>query len=324
MLSTPHAPACDLTISIGTLGSFDTLQSCLDSIRQEDAPGFTYQIWVVYNGSGDPQIAARIQRTFPEVKLITRPHPLGFCVTHNLVLRQCESRYALVLDDDTIVPKGTLPAMVAFMDASPDVGIAACKTVNPDGTFQRTYGLLPSLTTEFIGIFRPASFWPDSLYKDISAVRSVDWLNGSFLLVRAAVLATVGVLDEHYYTYACEPDWCYRIRKAGWRVAYVPHVCIVHTGGEHSINTTVKRYSNLVRHHVNQYYFFHKHYSAASLLLLRPIMIAQAAVRFLRYVALYVLRPASRDVAAPRIRAFLKVMLLSVLPKPYNLPEDVR
>ena len=176
----------DLTISIGTLDNYPVLERCLRSIYEEDAPWLTYRVWVVYNGSGDDDtIPNRIETFFPQVTLVRKSGPLGYCATHNLVLSQCESRYVLILDDDTIVPRGTLARMVAFMDAHPAVGMAGCKTLNPDGGFQKTYGLLPSLRTELLNVLRPDSFWPDRLYEDTLTVREVEWLNGSFMLARS-------------------------------------------------------------------------------------------------------------------------------------------
>jgi GT2 family glycosyltransferase len=314
----------DLTISIGTIGNYPVLERCLRSIYKEDFLGLSYEVWVVYNGSGNDGVVEKIEENFPQVSLIKKRHPLGYCVTHNLVLRQCNSRYVLVLDDDTLVQDGTLFKMVGFMDAHPTVGIAGCKTLNADGTFQKTYGVLPSLRTEFRNVFRSSGFWPDHLYQDTSSYREVQWLNGSFMFVRSEVLKEVGLLDEHYYTYVCESDWCYRISKAGWRVVFVPEATITHIGGEHSINTTTKKYVNLVRHHVNRYYYFYKHYNSLSNFLLRPIMICGASLRILYFLLLYFFKPAIRDRAKVRIKAFCTVIKISLLPRPYNLPEELQ
>ena len=159
--------------------------------------------------------------------------------------------------DDTIIFKGTLEKMVSFMDHHPEVGMAGCKTLNPDGSFQKSYGLVPSLKTEFLTSFGMSSLWPDRLYKDVSSVRDVEWINGPFMLVRRQVLEEVGAFDEHFYTVVCEAEWCQRIRKAGWRVVYVPEAEIVHTG---ALITQSKSLITMLRVYVNTFYFFHKHY----------------------------------------------------------------
>jgi GT2 family glycosyltransferase len=94
----------DLVISIGTLGRVEVLERCLETVYAEDDPGLRFEVWVVYNGSEDPAIVQRIREKLPRVRLIVRRGPLGYCGTHNLVLREAPARYVLVLDDDTLVP----------------------------------------------------------------------------------------------------------------------------------------------------------------------------------------------------------------------------
>ena len=312
----------DLTISIGSLGNYGTLARCLHSIYEDDASDVSYQIWVVYNAPSDDGITAHIKRTFPKVRLVKKPGPLGYCAAHNLVLRQCRSRYVLLLDDDTIVERGTLSAMVRFMDAHPEVGMAGPRTLNHDGTFQPTYGLLPSLWTELMTAFGADALWPARLYRETSRPREVEWLNGSFMLVPRRILSEVGILDEHYYTSVCEPDWCHRIRKAGWRVMYVPVAQIVHLGGEHSINSkhTSRNALNFVRYHANRYYFFKQHYGRVAVLLLRPIMTVGLVLRLVYYSAVYVRHRERRAFTKVRLQAVWESIKLGVRRKPYNLP----
>lgn len=315
------ANACtidDLTIAIGTLGDFGLLRQCLDSIYAEDAPQLRYQVCVVYNGPRDDGATERIRTTYPQVRLIERAGPLGYAQAYNLALERCGSRYVLLLDEDTIVKKGTLARMVLFMDAHPEVGMAGCRTLNADGSFQRSYGLVPSFRTELVSAFVPDGFWPARLYRDTSRVRDVEWLNGSFMLVRRDTMQAVGVMDERYTT-VVEPDWCYRIRRGGWRVVYVPDAEIIHIGGQHSINAkgTTKDYVKLVRYHAHRYYFFRKHYGPLSVHFLRPIMIVGAGLRLFYYGVLYLCCDGSgRQVAAARLRTFWEVIKLSLGRKP--------
>ena len=314
----------DLTISIGTLGNYTLLVQCLRSVYQENDPRFTYRVLVTFNGPKDDGMTDRIRHEFPLVTLFKHTGPLGYCGTHNPVLSQCRSPFVLILDDDTIVPKGTLASMMAFMKLHSDVGMAGCKTINADGSLQKSFGLFPSLKTEFMAAFKPAAFWPDRLYRDLSAPREVEWLNGSFMLVRSEAIKEVGALDDHYYTYVCEPDWCFRIRRAGWKVMFVPEAQIVHFGGEHSINTTEKKYLNVVRYHVNRYYFFHRYYGRLSVFLLRPIMMLGAIIRIGYFCLFSLLRPQARAFATTRIKAFWTIMGLSLSPCPYNLPRHLQ
>jgi len=265
-----------------------------------------------------------VQREFPQVDFLVYEPSLGYCGAYNLLIQNNSARYFLVLDDDTVIQKGTLQRMVEFMDLHPEVGIAGCMTRNPDGSFQKSYGLRSSLKSELLNALGISSFWPNRLYENLSDWREVEWLNGSFLFVRREVIESVGALDEYYYTYSCEQDWCWRISQSGWRVAYVTDAEIIHVGNAHSINTAVKRYSQIMREHINRYYFFHKHYSALACFLLRPIMSLGAILRCIKYLGIYATRPARRTEAGPRIRAFISVAGLAFLPRPYVLPGYLR
>jgi hypothetical protein len=277
---------------------------------------------VVYNGPGGDGLCEAIATEFPQIAIFRATGPLGYCGTHNVVLRDARGRYVLLLDDDTILPKGTLPAMVRFMDAHPRAGIAGCKTLNPDGSFQATYGLRPNLKTEIRNIVKPTSYLPETLYRDVDSVRHVEFLNGHFLLVRGDAVRQVGVLDEYYYTHISEADWCYRLEKAGWEVLYAPVATIVHTGGEYSTvhsRTALKKYEHIVRAHVNRFYFFHKHYSPWKLFALRPVMVLSSAARIVFFSVIYLTRPDLRPIAATRARAFLRILRLSLSRRPYRM-----
>lgn len=314
----------DVAVTIGNLGSEVYLEPCLRSIYAEDAPGFTYSVLIAFNGFDDGGLMRRIARSFPQASLLYRRNKLGYTGTYNLLMQASTARYVLILDEDTVVPKGTVPAMVAFMDAHPEVGIAGGTTLNPDGSFQKSYGVMFDLGSELLNALHLSTFWPEHLYRNLTHWRTVDWLNGSFMLVRQTTVDEVGLLDEYFYTFGCEADWCLRIARAGWKVAFVPEVAITHVGGDHSINTTVKSYDAVVRSHINRYFFFRKHYSPLAQGLLRPIMTLGACLRLLKFLALYSVVPSRRAEAAPKIRAFAKIALLGFAREPWRLTPELR
>jgi len=316
----------DLVISIGTLGRVEILERCLATVYEEDDPDLHFEVWVVYNGSEDPAIVRHIREKLPRVRLIVRRGPLGYCAMQNVVLDEAPGRYVLALDDDTLVPKGLLPAMVRFMDENPRVALAGCKTLNADGSYQPSFGLMPTLRSELASAFRPDFFWHPSLYREPDAVQDVEWLNGSFMLVRREALLEVGSLDVHYYTSVLEADWAERFRRAGWRVTYVGTVSIVHVGGEHSINhkLTVTNAANLVRYHVNRFYFFRKYHGAGAVWALRPLMVIGAALRLVFYLPWLRGDANRRAVGRAKIYTFWRVILLALGPRPWEMPEDLR
>jgi GT2 family glycosyltransferase len=313
----------DLTISIGTIANFDGLEECLQSIFSEDDPHFTFKVNLVFNGSREEDRIERIKNLFPQVSILRSRHKLGWPRNHNQTLNRYESRYVLLLDDDTLLPKSTLPTMVRFMDDHPEVGIAGCETEFPDGTFQKIYGLMPSIKIELLYAFNISSYWPNWLYQNIKGWREVDWLNGHFMMARSEAIREAGTLDEFYYTYYSEPDWCYRIHKAGWQVAYLPDTKITHVGGEHSSRSRFKKSSHIVRSYINRYYFFSKHYNPFAFFCLRPITIIGAFLRLIKFLLVFALSSERRNEARQKIVGYLKVIRLGVSLHPIALPEEL-
>jgi GT2 family glycosyltransferase len=320
------APTFDVAISIGSLGNYDALQNCLASLYAEDSPAVTYEIWVVYNGPGGDGACDKIRKYFPTTRVIERRGPIGFCAAHNLALKEISSRYVLVLDDDTIVPRGTLPHMVAFMDREPQVGVAGCRTHDAVGRHEPTSFYYPGLLTELAGIVRAASIVPRAHRSSTELPIEVDWLSGCFLFSRIQAIRAIGGFDERFYTYISEADWCHRIRLAGWRVMYLPEVTIVHLGGAHSTNTrrtTHKTYARIVHYHVNRFYFIRKHRSRLVAFAIRPVIALQSLTRILFFAVNAPLRPGLRPIAATRIRAFWRVFRLCFSSRPHQLPSDI-
>jgi GT2 family glycosyltransferase len=314
----------DLTIVIGNLGQVEHLRRCLKSLFGTEDGETSMQVIVGFNFAGNDDGPQAIAREYPQVVQLRAPTKLGYCRAYNQLIARCASRYVLLLDDDTVISPGTISGMVKFMDAHSDVGIAGCRTVNPDGSYQKTTAKMYSLATELANVFRPAAFWRDGIDPLLTDWRKVGWLNAHFLLVRSEVIDQVGVLDENYYTFQLEADWCLRIRRAGWQVAYVPNVEVMHVGGAHSVVTKVKSYDNLLRSHIDRYYFMRKHYGPGAQFALRIIMTAGSLLRLLKYAGLWIADPDRRPESGPKIRAYIRIALLGFVRHPGKLPESLR
>ncbi len=314
----------DVTVLIANLGGSDFLLSCLKSLFGGALGETSCKVIVGFNFPGESDAPAALAREFPAVEQLRAPRKLGYCRAYNQLMAHAAGRYVLLLDDDVILSPGAIEGMVRFMDEHPDVGIAGCRTINPDGSYQKSTALMYTLRTEMENVFRPAAFWRDGVDETVAEWRTVGWLNGHFLMVRAEVIEQVGVLDERFYTFMCEADWCLRISRAGWKVAYVPEVEVTHVRGEHSNAPGVKAYKNLTRSNINRYYFMRKNYGPAALLAFRPVMSFSALLRLLTYCAVWLLSPTRRAEAGPKIEAFWKIMLLGVAARPEALPEDLR
>jgi N-acetylglucosaminyl-diphospho-decaprenol L-rhamnosyltransferase len=310
----------DLTVLIANLGQLENLRSCLKSIFDAASGETSLRVIVGFNFEGESDAPRALACEFPQVEQLRAPVKLGYCRAYNQLLARSTGRYALLLDDDTILRAGTIDGMVRFMDAHLEVGIAGCRTTKPDGSYQKSTGLMYSMGTEIINIVHPAAFWNDGIDESVTTWKSVGWLNGHFLMVRARAIEEAGVLDEYFYTFQCEADWCLRIRRAGWKVAYVPDFEVTHIGGANRVAT----YRNLIRGHSNRYYFVRKHYGNAAVHVFRLIMSVGALLRLLTYAAVWLVSPGRRPGAGPKVKAYWKTMLLGAAAHPEDPPEELR
>ncbi len=313
----------DLTVLIANLGQLNNLRSCLRSLF-DTTRETSLRVIVGFNFQGESDTPRALADEFPRVEQLRAPGKLGYCRAYNQLMARSTGRYALLLDDDTVLQAGTIDGMVRFMDAHPEVGISGCRTTNPDGSYQKTTGLMYSMETEIINIVRPATFFNDGIDDSVTTWKSVGWLNGHFLMVRAQVIEKVGVLDEYFYTFLCEADWCLRIRRADWKVAYVPSVEVMHIGGAHSVMSKVKSHRNLMRGHINRYYFMRKHYGNAAVQIFRLIMSTGAMLRLMNYAALWLVSPDRRPESGPKVNAFWRIMLRGAAAHPEELTEELR
>ncbi len=204
------------------------------------AAGMEVEIFVVDNASVDGS-ADMVEEKFPEVHLMRNPENTGFSAGNNVALQQVQGRYVLLLNTDTIVRRDTLSCLVDFMEEHPQAGAAGCKILNPDGTLQldsrRGFPTPAAAFCKMSGLSRLFPNHPliaryNMTFLDPEQRAEVDVLSGSCMLVRKEVMDEVGLLDEDYFMYGEDIDWCYRIHQAGWKVYYVPETEIVHFRGE--------------------------------------------------------------------------------------------
>lgn len=232
-----------LEIAIVSHGAGDLLRNCLLSLRQHP-PSVTFRVTVVDSGSpdGTPDMVAE---EFPEVRLI-RESNIGFSAANNRVLREAEGGeddgpgMYLLLNPDTEVHEGALDAAIARMESDPEVGMVGLRLITPDGGFdhaaKRSFPTPLSALAHFTGVGRrPGAPAGLSQYRapaiDEHEAGEVDAVNGAFMLVRREAVAGVGPLDEGYWLYMEDLDWCRRFGEAGWKVFYDPAGTALHVKG---------------------------------------------------------------------------------------------
>jgi N-acetylglucosaminyl-diphospho-decaprenol L-rhamnosyltransferase len=261
----------DVSIIILSWNTRDLLPRCLDAIYQTTGDLDT-EVLVIDNGSNDGS-QALVRERFPQVLLVTNQQNLGFAGGNNQGLATSNGRYALLLNSDAFVSQGAVQALVELADAQPQAGIVGVQLVNADGSFQASHTRFPNLWREFLtlsglGRLVYGRWYPSYGPEESKSAQKVDYVEGACLLVRREAFDEVGGLDEAYFMYAEEVDWCYTMRAKGWQVWYQPAAKVTHLGGASSRNRPSQREADLYRSRVR---FFRKHYGdrAAELLKLQ-------------------------------------------------------
>ncbi|MFH0873983.1 MAG: glycosyltransferase family 2 protein [Candidatus Komeilibacteria bacterium] len=195
-----------------------------------------YEIIVVDNASGD-NLATTLGPEFPTVNFLTAEANKGYAAGNNLGIHHAQGKYILILNPDiTVLDAGALERLVTFMDSHQEVGIAGPRLVHPNGELQESYSRWPSL---LMPLYRRTWLKDTSLgqkwlshyfYRDWdhSSSREVDWLFGAALIVRKEALVKVGLLDETFFLYLEDTDWCRRFWEAGYQVWYVADAEFIH------------------------------------------------------------------------------------------------
>lgn len=224
----------DLSIVILDYKSKGLVRQCVKTIKLF-APRCDFEIIVVDNAS-EQGTAAMVRREFPEVTMIESPRNLGYAAGNNLGLARAKGRYVLILNPDITVRPGAIEAMIAYMERHPDIGILGPRLMHPDGSVDESCYRFPE---PMIPVYRRTPLGKSSAGRralgrylmadhDHRANADVDWLLGAVLMVRREALAKVGPLDERYFLYFEDTDWCRRFWAAGYRVVYLAEVEMVH------------------------------------------------------------------------------------------------
>lgn len=224
-----------LSVVIVNWNTREVLRACLGSVFAE-LDTRTAEVFVVDNGSTDGS-CKMVCEHFPEVRLIANAQNLGFAAANNQAIRRSSGRYILLLNSDTVVLKDVLTRSVAYMERSEGVGVMGCRVLNTDGSVQMTCSRFPSLLNLILlssGVFRVSGprFFGRYQIRDWQrdTEREVDTVTGCYMLVRRAALKNVGLLDESFFFYGEETDWCKRFLKAGWQLRFAPVGEIIHHG----------------------------------------------------------------------------------------------
>ncbi|MFH1288582.1 MAG: glycosyltransferase family 2 protein [bacterium] len=267
-----------LTISIVNWNTKELLQNCLNSIFQ-NYTGSDFEVIVIDNNSNDGSFEM-LERYFPQVKKIKNKENQGFGKANNQGMAISKGRYILVLNPDIVIRKESIEKMLDFLDNNKDAGAVGAKLINPDGTIQmkgfyRKFPSLPQILLfktvlhrifiHFSGI--TSRYWE---YQDTNSPHEVDQIPGACILVKREVLEKIGGFDEEYFIWYEDVDWCFRMKKTGWKLYYLPDAEITHFGGQSflSINSGEK----IILFYTSLLKFVDKNYSKRDYILARLII----------------------------------------------------
>ncbi|MCX7681430.1 MAG: glycosyltransferase family 2 protein [Anaerolineae bacterium] len=310
----------DLSVIIVNWNVRALLRRCLHSVLYpQPKPGL--EVIVVDNGSTDGS-AAMVRQEFPNVCLIANHDNRGFPAANNQGIAIARGRYILLLNPDTEVVGDALSTLVAFADAHPDVGVVGPQLLYPDGRVQPSRRRFPTLATAFfestwLQPYAPrrlleryyVSDRPDDIPQD------VDWVCGAALMARREAIAQVGLMDEGFFMYSEELDWCRRFKEAGWRVVYLPTAKVIHHEGKSSEQVLPARH---VHFQTSKVRYFRKYHGALAAETLRLFLLGtylwQIGVEGCKWLVGH-----KRPLRAQRIAAYRQVLVSGL-----RVPEGQR
>lgn len=226
-----------LSVIIVSYNTSQLLRDCLTSLVQNDC-SHEVEIFVVDNDSRDDSVAM-VRQHFPQVKLIANNQNKGFAAANNQAYRELQGDFIVLLNPDARLQPGSLDRITAFMLAHPQVGICGGRVVNPQGQLEPSARRFPNSFFKFLIIsglsdkFASSRFFARADYKyfDHQTPLEVDWVPGTFTVLRREMLEQIGFFDERFFLYYEETDLCLRARRAGWQVYFYPGAEVVHVGG---------------------------------------------------------------------------------------------
>lgn len=257
-------PLTDVSILIVNYKTCELTLHTIHSVHRSETQ-FEYEIILVDNASEDG-IAEQVFHSYPYVRVIENEQNVGFAKANNQAMQLATGRYLLLLNSDTIIQPDTLQTMITFMDNQPTIGASGCKIILPNGELDRACRRgFPTPGASFFYISNLYKLFPHNPkfngyqmgHLNPNESYPIDCLVGAFMLVRREALEQVGGLDEDFFMYGEDIDWCYRIKEAGWGIYYNAETYITHYKGASSRK---KPYKIVYEFHRAMWLFHKKHY----------------------------------------------------------------
>lgn len=243
----------------------ELLENCLSSLDGEER-SLQLEILVVDNNSSDGS-ADMVASKFPDVKLIRNQQNRGFAKANNQALSISSGRYILLLNSDACLVNNSISLMLEFMDSRPEAGIIGPRLLNADGSLQFSCYNVPSVFRTFLEMTFISRLFPwdtgNMLYHfGYDKIKEVGYVSGACMMIRREVLDDIGLLDERFFIYAEEADFCMRAKESGWKIFFIPGAKV-----KHYLRQSVGRYGiekMTAEKLKSNYLLFRKHYGKLS------------------------------------------------------------
>src|SRR5574341_249208 len=307
----------ELSIIIVSWNVREYLKYCLDSIFST-LSDISTEVIVVDNNSSDGSNDF-VKIAYPQVKLLRNSANLGFAKANNIGIKQSQGKFILLLNPDVKLPEKSISRMLNYIKKNPGVGAVGPRLMFPDGSEQAIRYSHPNFVTEILNTFNLERsvrklFFGINLKKE----QQVKWLSGCRLLTSREVIAEVGGLDEEFFLFSEEMDWCYRMRKAGWKISWLRECEIIHYS---SRSTRQNIYKTILNRYYSRELFLKKHFGVLRRhsinLILFISLFPKSCIRLVQILSLFVCnrlgKKTNEDVKtdlACRIRAYLKLMTI--------------
>jgi len=266
----------DLSVVIVSFNVRKFLEECLHSLYKT-IKDIQFEVFVVDNQSKDGTVQM-LKTEFPNVNLIVNQENVGFVKANNIAFKKSTGKYILMLNPDTVIVQNSFRKTIDYFEQHPKIGAIGCKMLNSDRTLQPSCYNFPSLR-EIFGLYFLGNRIFNSLKKiNYDKTQVVDFVRGAFMAINRQCLEEIGLLDENFFMFAEESDLCYRMKKTGWKVVYMPDIEIIHHRGKSTEQVSDKMYLQRIRSLI---YFFQKNYGKSNMLLLRIIIFFGVGLRLL-------------------------------------------
>ncbi|MEW9673285.1 glycosyltransferase family 2 protein [Ammoniphilus sp. 3BR4] len=281
----------DLSIIIVNYNTKNLTLQAIESVFCSDT-SFKYEIVLVDNASTEIGLEEELIQRFPQVHFVKNTKNLGFSKANNQGIKISKGRYILLLNSDTIIDKDTLQIMMDYMEQNPAIGASGCKVLLPDGSLdkacKRGYPTPEASFYYMLGFHKRYPAIPRfNQYQlghlDPDQEHEVDSLVGAFMLLRREVIDQVGLLDEDFFMYGEDIDWCYRIKAAGWKIKYYPRTSILHLK---RASSKKKPNKIIYEFHRAMFLFYNKHYRNKYPFYVRGLVYTGISVKLLSSILL--------------------------------------